>query len=434
MIFLNVLIEPLKLLFEFIFSTAYKIVPVPAVDIIFLSLAVNLMCFPLYHRADSITKANNEKQKALAPMIDHIKKCFKGDEKIMMLQTFYKQNDYSPLSSLKSTLSLLLQIPFFIAAYSFLSSLALLEGQSLGPVKDLMSPDGLIAVDGITVNVLPILMTVINIISSEIYTRGQPFKSKIILYVSALVFLVLLYNCPAGLVFYWTLNNTFSLVKNLIPFKVKEAAEEKKEKPGLAFFFAAIYITVFTGLLIPSQVIAASPAEFTNLMSFDYPTGYVYYAVQIAAGLFLFWPAVYYLLMTPKWRKRLDLAAVAVAIVITADYLFFGPVGKRISDVLAIDGTYGIGIIEKLINIAVIAGVAVLVALVCRRFPLITNIVVSSGVVAVTAMSVINIVRIRSDIDEYLASGARSVSYSSLDEENKMIRLSKDSFSCSVRL
>ncbi|MCR5060860.1 MAG: membrane protein insertase YidC [Saccharofermentans sp.] len=426
MIFLNVLIEPLKLLFEFIFSTAYKIVPVPAVDIIFLSLAVNLMCFPLYHRADSITKANNEKQKALAPMIDHIKKCFKGDEKIMMLQTFYKQNDYSPLSSLKSTLSLLLQIPFFIAAYSFLSSLALLEGQSLGPVKDLMSPDGLIAVGGITVNVLPILMTVINIISSEIYTRGQPFKSKIILYVSALVFLVLLYNCPAGLVFYWTLNNTFSLVKNLIPFKVKETGEEKKEKPGLAFFFAAIYITVFTGLLIPSQVIAASPAEFTNLMSFDYPTGYVYYAVQIAAGLFLFWPAVYYLLMTPKWRKRLDLAAVAVAIVITADYLFFGPVGKRISDVLAIDGTYGIGIIEKLFNIAVIAGVAVLVALVCRRFPLITNIVVSSGVVAVTAMSVINIVRIRSDIDEFLASGARSVSYSSLDEENKMIRLSKD--------
>ena len=227
MIFLNVLIEPLKLLFEFIFSTAYKIVPVPAVDIIFLSLAVNLMCFPLYHRADSITKSNNEKQKALAPMIDHIKKCFKGDEKIMMLQTFYRQNDYSPLSSLKSTLSLLLQIPFFIAAYSFLSSLSLLEGQSLGPIKDLMSPDGLIAVGGITVNVLPILMTVINIISSEIYTRGQPFKSKIILYVSALVFLVLLYNCPAGLVFYWTLNNTFSLVKNLIPFKVKEAAEEK---------------------------------------------------------------------------------------------------------------------------------------------------------------------------------------------------------------
>ena len=427
MVFLNILIKPLELLFEFIFSVANKIVPLPAVDIIFLSLAVNLMCFPLYHRADSIQKANNDRQKSLAPMIEHIKKCFKGDEKIMMLQTFYRQNEYNPLSSLKSTLSLLLQIPFLIAAYSFLSNLALLEGQSLGPIKDLMSPDGLIAIGGITINVLPILMTVINIISTEIYTRGQPFKSKIVLYVSALIFLVLLYNCPSGLVFYWTLNNLFSLIKNLIPFKVKEPkAEVEKKKAGLTFFFASIYIAIFMGFLIPSQVIVASPTEFTNIMSFDYPTGYVYYAAQIAAGLFIFWPAVYYLLMTPSWRQRFATSSVAIAIVITVDYLFFGPVGKRLTNVIGIDGTYSIGIAEKIINIAVIAAIAIFVIFLCRRFPLITNIVVLSGIVAVTAMSIINIFKIHSEIDTFMASGAREVSYSELNEDNKVIKLSKD--------
>ena len=34
------------------------------------------------------------------------------------------------------------------------------------------------------------------------------------------LFLVLLYDSPSGLVFYWTLNNLFSLVKNIF-YKLK---------------------------------------------------------------------------------------------------------------------------------------------------------------------------------------------------------------------
>jgi membrane protein insertase Oxa1/YidC/SpoIIIJ len=74
------------------------------------------------------------------------------------------------------------------------------------------------------INVLPFVMTLINCASGAVYTKGLAFKDKIQLYGMALVFLALLYNSPAGLVLYWTLNNIFSLVKNIylkIPFKRK---------------------------------------------------------------------------------------------------------------------------------------------------------------------------------------------------------------------
>ena len=63
-------------------------------------------------------------------------------------------------------------------------------------------------------------MTLINVISSAIYLKGFPTKTKVQLYAMALFFLVFLYGSPAGLVFYWTLNNIFSLIKTLF-YKMK---------------------------------------------------------------------------------------------------------------------------------------------------------------------------------------------------------------------
>ena len=148
-----------------------------------------------------LEKEQNAKKKLMKPWVDKIKTTFKGDEKIMMLQAYYRENNYKSTDVLKESVSLFLQIPFFIAAYSFLSGLSLLHGTSLGPIKDLGVPDALISIGGFTVNLLPILMTVINIVSGFIYSEKGAFKDKIKLILIALVFLVLLYNSPAGLSF-----------------------------------------------------------------------------------------------------------------------------------------------------------------------------------------------------------------------------------------
>ena len=47
---------------------------------------------------------------------------------------------------------------------------------------------------GMAINLLPILMTLINVVSSAIYAKGFPLKTKIQLYGVALIFLVFLYN------------------------------------------------------------------------------------------------------------------------------------------------------------------------------------------------------------------------------------------------
>ena len=78
---------------------------------------------------------------------------------MMMLQTYYRQNDYSPTNALRGSVSLLLEIPFFMAAYQFLSHLELLQGVGFGPIADLGAPDQLLTLFGHSVNLLPILMT-----------------------------------------------------------------------------------------------------------------------------------------------------------------------------------------------------------------------------------------------------------------------------------
>ncbi len=218
----RLLIYPLELIFEVIYTISEKYIQNPGLSIIVLSLVMNILVLPLYMKADRLQEEAREKESRLAPAVRRIRETFKGDERFMMLSAYYRENDYSPLSSLKGSLSLLLEIPFFISAYHFLSNLGYIRGVSLGPLKDLGSPDGLIVIGSVTLNLLPVLMTLINIISSYIYAKDFPKKTKIQLYIIAGIFLVLLYNSPSGLVFYWVLNNLFSLFKNVF-YKIRHS-------------------------------------------------------------------------------------------------------------------------------------------------------------------------------------------------------------------
>ena len=138
----------------------------------------------------------------------------------MILTTFYRQNHYHPLMALRSSFSLLIQIPFFIAAYTFLSHLEPLRGYRFLFINDFGSPDGALKIGSFTLNVLPILMTTINCVSGAIYSKGHGVGEKVQIFGCAAVFLLLLYNSPAGLVVYWTMNNVLSLAKNIF-YKLK---------------------------------------------------------------------------------------------------------------------------------------------------------------------------------------------------------------------
>lgn len=186
--------------------------------VIGVSLAVNFLALPLYAIADSLQEKERAISRKLEKRVSRIKKAFRGDERFMMLSTYYKQNDYHPLYALRSSLSILIEIPFFIAAYHYLSKSPVLSGATWWIFNDLGASDKLLSFSignfSLAINVLPILMTVINLASSAIYTKDASRHEKVQLYAIAMLFLVILYNSPSGLVLYWILNNIFSLVKN----------------------------------------------------------------------------------------------------------------------------------------------------------------------------------------------------------------------------
>ncbi|MBR5646582.1 MAG: YidC/Oxa1 family membrane protein insertase [Treponema sp.] len=218
----NLIIAPIETIIDWVFLFISR--KLSALGIISavagVSVIMNFMALPIYNIAEKIQQKEREISQKLAKQVKRIKQTFKGDEQFMMLQAYYKEEHYHPLYVFRSSLSILIEIPFFIAAYHYLSHCEALFGASFLCFKNLGLPDRIFSFvlghKTFYINILPILMTLINFVSGAIYTKGAPAKEKIQLYGVALVFLVLLYNSPSGLVIYWILNNLFSLCKNIV--------------------------------------------------------------------------------------------------------------------------------------------------------------------------------------------------------------------------
>ena len=216
----TLIIYPLYLTIEVIYRLFLKITMNQGFSVIGVSVGITLLCLPLYAVAEHWQQVERDIQKKMKPDLDHIKDAFKGDERYMMTQAYYRQNHYSPIMALRSSFGLLIQVPFFMAAYQFLSQLETLKGVSFLFIKDMGVPDATFHIGSFPVNVLPIAMTLINMVAGIVYTKGLALREKIQVHGMAIIFLAILYNSPSGLVVYWTMNNVFSLVKNVF-YKLK---------------------------------------------------------------------------------------------------------------------------------------------------------------------------------------------------------------------
>ena len=448
----TLLLGPLKLIFEFIFFFANKLTGHAGLSVIALSVMVNLLLMPLYKRADAMQKEARDTEAKLHDVVNHIKKTFSGDERMMILQAYYRQNNYKPTDALNGSVSLLLQIPFFMAAYQFLSGLIMLEGVSLGPIADLSVPDAMIVVGGMTINALPVIMTLVNVISSAIYLKGFPLKTKIQLYGMAAFFLVFLYDSPSGLVLYWTMNNLFSLVKTLFyklpnPRKVISIGASglgiclagfsllgysgslkvkvfligvsmllqapavllvagNKIKLGMAaakpdrkqFLAGALFLTILTGLLIPSTFIAASPQEYVDITYFHNPLWYCVSAGCLAAGTFLVWMGVFYWLASDGAKIVIEKLMWILSGVMLVNYMFFGNNLGIISSTLKYENEMVFTMAEQIINLLAVFGVTGCLYLIVVKWKKAVVTVLMTAAVALGGMSALNIVKINDSL------------------------------------
>ena len=362
----NIFIFPLVEIIEISFVIVYRIFRDKALAIIAVSAVITVCTMPLYFIAENWQKVERDLQKAFKPKIDKIKSVFTGDERYMILSTFYRQNHYHPVYSLRNSFGLLIQIPFFIAAYSYLSHLDFIKGTSFLFIKDLSLPDRFMTIGAYSLNILPFIMTLINCISGAVYTKGFHAREKIQIYGIALVFFVLLYNSPAGLVLYWTSNNIFSLLKNILsktkhslkivwfflcfcvivliirfiplgfspkrlfvigfcsliffaPLFIKIIMfcknrllqifpiEQSSLSQTSTYIFSAFILLILTGLVIPGALIASSVQEFSFLDSYTSPMPFLTNVFIQAFGFFIVWPLCIYFLFSKKIRALLCL-------------------------------------------------------------------------------------------------------------------------------
>ncbi|MDR0506257.1 MAG: membrane protein insertase YidC [Dysgonamonadaceae bacterium] len=376
----TLVIFPIVQFIELCYLFVYRIFDNPGISVLGVSITVSICTLPLYFVSEKHQHKERDLQNRLKSKIDKIKAVFKGDEQYMILSTYYRQNHYHPVYALRNTFGILIQIPFFIAAYSYISHLEALQGAQFLYIHDLSKPDALLSIGGSAVNILPILMTCINIISGTIYTKELAIKDRIQVYGMAVVFLILLYNSPAGLVLYWTTNNISSLVKNILQ-KTKHAKkiiyivlcvfvffldifvlffhtgywlkrillatgcsiifflpllgkliEKIKQKYGDApvwkdtvfwqdrmFICASLSLFLLAGLVIPSSLIASSVAEFSFIEQYTSPLPFIFHTALQAAGVFLFWNLCIYFLFSKKVKIGLTIFTMMITFIALID-------------------------------------------------------------------------------------------------------------------
>ncbi|MYE60562.1 MAG: membrane protein insertase YidC [Candidatus Dadabacteria bacterium] len=192
------------------------------ISIIVLTIALRVIFFPLTVKSMKSMKAIQNKMKSLKPEIDALKEKYKDDKSTQQaeMMKLYTSNDINPLSSLGGCLPLLIQLPVFIALYFALLYSIDLRHSSFLWVNDLSQPEHLFDVLGIPFRVLPLLMGVSWFLSQRLTPMTAPGSETMELQMKLMqfmpiIFTVMFWGLPSGLILYWTVSNILSVGQQL---------------------------------------------------------------------------------------------------------------------------------------------------------------------------------------------------------------------------
>jgi len=177
-------------------------------SIIFLTLIIKLLFFPLTHKSFKSMKGMQKIQ----PYVKVIQERNKDDRQKMNeeLLELYKKHKVNPVGG---CLPMLLQIPVFIALYHALFfSIELRGAPFIGWITDLSVQD--------PYYVTPVLMGITMFLQQKMTPSvGDPMQQKIMMFLP-IVFTFLFISFPAGLVIYWTVNNILTISQQYYIYKV----------------------------------------------------------------------------------------------------------------------------------------------------------------------------------------------------------------------
>ena len=148
------------------------------------------------------------KMKAINPRIQEMRERLKDKPQQMQqeMMRIYREEKVNPMGG---CLPIMIQIPVFIALYwVLLSSVEMRGAPWIGWIRDLSSPDPFF--------ILPLLMTASSLLQTALNPAPpDPMQAKM-MWLMPLMFSVMFFFFPAGLVLYWLTNNILSIAQQWI--------------------------------------------------------------------------------------------------------------------------------------------------------------------------------------------------------------------------
>ena len=144
----------------------------------------------------------------------------------------------------------------------------------------------------------------------------------------------------------------------LISINVKERIKkiEKCERGERKLFLAGgLFLSLLTGVLIPSSVIKAAPLDFIVITEFYNPLWFVVSSFCLALGIFVIWTGVFYFLAKPELRIYFDRGIWYLSGIFVVDYMFFGRDMGLISSQLEYEKEFGFTWKEQAGNAVIVA-------------------------------------------------------------------------------
>jgi YidC/Oxa1 family membrane protein insertase len=177
-----------------------------------------------FYRLSAASYKSMAGMRKLQPKLQSLRERY-GDDKAKISQAtmeLYKQEKVNPLGG---CLPIVIQIPVFIALYwVLLESVELRQAPFMLWINDLAAAD--------PYHVLPLIMGATMLIQQKLNPAPpDPMQAKIMMFLPIL-FTGLFWNFPAGLVLYWIVNNTLSILQQwYITHKYSDEKPVKKLAP-----------------------------------------------------------------------------------------------------------------------------------------------------------------------------------------------------------
>ncbi|MGL5255171.1 MAG: membrane protein insertase YidC [Brevinema sp.] len=227
----NLIMKPIENGTHWIIQQLFRFIDNAGLILIIIALLVKLVLLPLSIKAAISMK----KMRLLQPKINKLQEKYGNDQALLQQKTMelYKQEKANPLGG---CLPLLLQMPIFFILFRILNRSVELRGAEFLWVKDLTQPDSLFMIGSFSFNLLPIIMSALQVLTTYLQQGRQKStdaetdmqrQMKMQGYMMPVLFLFLFWGMPSGLVLYWTAQNVFSIIEQE-GINLSHSGEKKK--------------------------------------------------------------------------------------------------------------------------------------------------------------------------------------------------------------